>query len=276
MPRQTGVRERRNRQPTELSSAELTSDGPKGDDRRRTNSVSDAEKGISRPTTTDNVPADNENLPAAADRRWQREFDLRSQDALAGIHQPMLAELILRMPRLHNSLDADIKIFAERLLARLKVDGDHRATLIDRIQALLLSPTHDACFAAAVSLEYAWMQRSPGQAAYLADASGRCDYYAAAKNDRAGAFRTAGRALVYAHDDDLPRIAQLALVEAALGWLLRAGWDLPDVIEIFGFEQGGAGPPGRRSAELGCRALQRLRDLFQTEPTQSSSDGHLD
>jgi hypothetical protein len=53
----------------------------------------------------------------------------------------------------------------------LKVDGVHQGVLIERLQALLVAPTHNACFAAAVALEEAWMERSPGQAAYLADAS---------------------------------------------------------------------------------------------------------
>jgi hypothetical protein len=67
------------------------------------------------------------------------------------------------------------------------------------------------------------MEGSPGQAAYLADASGRCDYYAAAKNNHTAAFRTAGRALEYAHNDDLPEIAQLALEAHWDGCCGRAG-----------------------------------------------------
>jgi hypothetical protein len=44
--------------------------------------------------------------------------------------------------------------------------------------------------------------------------------------------------------------------------MLRAGWDLPDVVELLGPERGG--PAVRRSRELGCGVVQRLRDLLQT------------
>jgi hypothetical protein len=203
---------------------------------------------------------DDEDPDVSFGRRWQLEFELRSKDALAGLHQPMLHELILHMPPLHDSLDADAQIWAERLIARLQQDGAGESSLIKNLQALLVAPTRDSCSAAAEALEAAWKDPSLG-AAYLAEGAGRCDYYAAAKNSRAAAFRLAGRALAHALNDGLPRSVQLTLIEAALGWLTRAAWDLPDIIELYGPEQGG--PAVRRSAELGHEVMSRVTDLLE-------------
>src|ERR1700680_4145334 len=75
-----------------------------------------------------------------ASKRWQKEFDRRSKDALAGLRQPMLSELILRMPPMHGSLDADLQIFAELLLARLRMEGADDA-LAKPLQAIIVAPT---------------------------------------------------------------------------------------------------------------------------------------
>jgi hypothetical protein len=206
---------------------------------------------------------ENEESEVSANRRWQQEFDRRSRDAIAGLHHPLVHELILGMPPLHDSLDADAQIFAERLLSRLLDDGVREGDLVDRLEALRLAPTREACRAAALALEEAWRKRSTSEAAFLAEASARCDYYAAAKNYNTEALRTAGRALTYAQDDNLPEVDQLALTEAAVGWLVRAGWDLPDVVERFGPERGG--PAVRRAAELGREVLRRISFLLEAQ-----------
>jgi hypothetical protein len=138
MPRQTGDRERRrdSRQSAGSSSGECRSDTSHAADAIRQSQRRQHERDstpISGPITADSLTVGDENCQITADRRWQSEFDLRSQDALAGTHQPMLPELILGMPPLHDSLDADANIFAERLLARLRVDGVHQGVLIERL-----------------------------------------------------------------------------------------------------------------------------------------------
>jgi hypothetical protein len=93
-----------------------------------------------------------------ASKRWQKEFDRRSKDALAGLHQPMLSELILRMPPMHGSLDADLQIFAELLLARLRMEGADDA-LVKPLQAIIVAPTGENCFAAATAFNFACTQQ---------------------------------------------------------------------------------------------------------------------
>jgi hypothetical protein len=85
----------------------------------------------------------------------------------------------------------------------------------------------------------------------------RSDLGCANMNDPFSAL--AGRALAHAINSGLPRTVQLTSIEAALGWLTRAAWDLPDIIELYGPEQ--SGPAVRRSAELGHEVMTRVADL---------------
>lgn len=192
--------------------------------------------------------------------RWQREFDLRSQDSRAGLHHPTVLELVLGMPPLHNSVDLDAQTFAEKLLARLAKDGVTEGILFGKLMALTLAPTPELCRSAASALLAAWEAKPAFEASHLAEASARCDFYAAVKDCDSAAYLTAGRALVLSKHPDLPDDAQLALVQAALGWLLDAARRLPAVVVKLG--PGSARPPVRRAADLGHDAMQHIGALL--------------
>jgi hypothetical protein len=131
---------------------------------------------VAKPPDCQTSPTDlmSDDEPSAS-RRWQQEFDRRSRDAVTGLHHPLLHELILSMPPLHDSLDVDAQIFAERLLARLLDYGVSEGGLVDRLQALRLAPTRDACRTAALALDETWRKRSASEAAFLAEATARSD-----------------------------------------------------------------------------------------------------
>lgn len=223
---------------------------------RRTASIDDQ---TSPATSAHAVPTDHGGASDIGSR-WQREFDLRSRDSRAGLHHPTVLELILGMPPLHDSVDLDAQMFAEKLLARLAKGGITEGVLVGKLRALTLAPTGETCRTAAAALLTAWEAKPAFEASHLAEASARCDFYAAVKNCDDAAYLTAGRALVLAKHPDLPDEAQLALMQAALGWLLSATRSLPAVVVKLGPE--GARPPVRRAADLGNDAMQRIGALL--------------
>jgi hypothetical protein len=190
---------------------------------------------------------------------WRAEFEQRCEDARAGVHHPLIHELILRMPPLHDSFDSDAQIFAERLLVRLAEDGVTDGPMIERLKRLSFYPTREAYRAAAEALEMEYDRREMFAAPYLADAVARCDYYAAVKGCQASAFRVAGLALSLALDRGFLAVVRADLAKAAFGWLLRAGRDLPAAVERFGPERGGA--PDSRAEELGREAWNEIMML---------------
>ena len=122
------------------------------------------------------LPEEEEDPDVLEEQRWQAEFDRRARDALAGLHLPMLHELLLRMPPLHDSFDADAQIFAERLLARIMADGTTDGPLVERVNALIKVATRETCLAAAAELEAAWKGRQLFEAPHFAEAAARCEY----------------------------------------------------------------------------------------------------
>ena len=195
--------------------------------------------------------------PRRAETLWEAEFARRSHDALCGLHHPLLHELILLMPPLHNSLDTDAKVYAERLIKRMLQDRVGDKTLLDLVGALTFAPSSIAFSRASDALLDAYLAE-PGQASrYLTDSSARCDYYAAVRNCPSGAYLTSGQALIYATNEALPHQVQLRFFQAALGWLLKAARYKPGNIS----RQYPAAPLCAQShaVELGIEIINRLK-----------------
>ena len=216
-----------------------------------------------RKNTSSDPAASDQALVAVEGKRWWAEFDRRSGDARAGLHHPLLHEMILGMPPLHDSYEADAQIFAERLLVRLAEDGITDGSLVERLRALSCAPTREAYFAAANALEVAYDQRSTSSAQYLADGMARCEYYAAQKGAPGCAFFVAGRALLYACYGRFLDVERRELAQAALGWLLLAALDLSDLERKFGPPR--EGTPINRVETFGREAYDALIRLASAQ-----------
>jgi hypothetical protein len=204
------------------------------------------------------------NTPREKETPWEAEFARRSHEALCGLHHPLLHELILLMSPLHNSLDTDAQVFAERLIKRMVEDGVGDKALLDLVGALRFAPSSMACSLASDALLDAYLAKPDQASCYLAESSARCDYYAAVKNCPSGAYLTSGQALIYATNEALPHQVQLHFFQAALGWLLKAARYKPGNTS----KQHSADPFCAQShaVKLGIELVDRLKVCLWTPP----------
>jgi hypothetical protein len=182
--------------------------------------------------------------------------------------------MILGMPPLHDSYEADAQIFAERLIVRLAEEGLTDAPLIERLRALTFSPTREAYWAASDALKTAYEQRSRSSALHLGDAMVRCEYYAAQKGAVGSAYVVAGRALAYACYSYFPGVVRREFGQAALGWLLCAALELPDIGKRFGPPR--EGTTASRAAKLGREAYDELARLASAAPSVKGPNPNTD
>ncbi len=198
--------------------------------------------------------------PRGSETPWEAEFGRRSHDALCGLHHPLLHELILLMPPLHNSLDTDAQVFAERLIKRMVEDGVGDKALLDLVGGLTFAPSSMAFSRASDALLDAYLAKPDQALRYLTDSSERCDYYAAVKDCPSGAYLTGGQALTYAYNDALPPQVQLQFLKAALGWLAKAARYRPGGKNKMPLD--GDYCAQRCAMELGTELVSNMRTLL--------------
>ncbi|WP_374312864.1 AAA family ATPase [Dongia sp.] len=161
----------------------------------------------------------NEEILARS--RRAKAFKRRSAAAETGLHLPSLHELLQMQGFCGGDMQHDAKVFAQRLMTRLK---PHWATFEPTKEALLaLSLTTDAetCLTAAQALRFTADEDEKHEVMWEESAR-RCELYAAVSGSDETAWRIAGYCFDLADDPRTPGEQVLAFSTVGVGWVLVA------------------------------------------------------
>ncbi len=153
--------------------------------------------------------------------RRAKAFTRRSAAAIAGTHLPTYGELLRLQPFCGNNHQIDARLFAERVMVRLRPHLVTTDLVREALQALAVSTEVDVCLDASLALRMC-AEEDKRHSLEWEEHAQRCEYYAAVEGDSGAMWRTAGYAVQRAENTGTPEEEALQFGVAAIGWLLVA------------------------------------------------------
>jgi hypothetical protein len=149
--------------------------------------------------------------------RRAKAFDRRKQAAIDGIHLPTLFELYCRMPFYGNSIKLDMQAFSERLLPRVRGDGEAARDSRRYLSEMTVNVDIELCLNASAALDALRLEDSRRRETWV-EASNRCLFYAACHGHAMAMAGVAGMLGHLAEKPDTPpeAIGDLALISVGL------------------------------------------------------------
>lgn len=160
--------------------------------------------------------------------RRTKAFERRKRAAIDGVHLPTLLELCCRMPFYGNSIKLDMQAFSERLLPRVKGDGQAARDSHRYLSEMTVNADLELCLNASAALNALRAENSRRREVWL-EASNRCLLYAACLGHVAAMSQIAGMVGQLAERPDMPSESVCELTLSSIGWMLLAsdpfqGW----------------------------------------------------
>ncbi len=202
---------------------------------------------------------------AVARARRARAFKRRSDAARAGIHLPTFGELLRMQPFCRDNLLVDASQFAERLMARIKLQTATMELTVDALRTMTVSPAIADCMDTALALRFC-VAEDKRHAEMWEESARRCEFYASILGDHASMWKIAGYAIDLAYDRNTPDDEALDYGVSAIGWILQAtgkvdSWPRP------------WSPNHVRAHEVGERMLDRFVEERDRRLLEAKTEG---
>jgi hypothetical protein len=166
-------------------------------------------------------PTDGDSDSEQGRIRRAKAFERRKRAAIDGVHLPTLLELCRRMPFYGNSMKLDMQAFSERLLPRVKGDGQAARDSHRYLSEMSVNVDLELCLNASEALNALRAENSRRREVWL-EASNRCLLYAACLGHPPAMSRIAGMVGQWAERSDMPCESVCELTLSSIGWMLLA------------------------------------------------------